>query len=98
MRGRSTIRVIRIGGSSSGITASAWSLYESTSTPERAAIARNDSSWQELAAASSSTSGFASAASPRNAGSLLSSSAPSARSEEHTSELQSRQYLVCRLL
>src|ERR1035437_4206782 len=25
-------------------------------------------------------------------------SAPSARSEEHTSELQSRQYLVCRLL
>src|SRR3712207_9442492 len=27
-----------------------------------------------------------------------SSSSPSTRSEEHTSELQSRQYLVCRLL
>src|SRR3712207_7079289 len=29
---------------------------------------------------------------------LLSRAAPNARSEEHTSELQSRQYLVCRLL
>src|SRR3712207_8027666 len=33
---------------------------------------------------------------PRWPGSTASSSAP--RSEEHTSELQSRQYLVCRLL
>src|SRR3712207_8989175 len=31
-------------------------------------------------------------------GSATVGSAPSARSEEHTSELQSRQYLVCRLL
>src|SRR3712207_7233032 len=31
-------------------------------------------------------------------GDLLYSAAPRLRSEEHTSELQSRQYLVCRLL
>src|SRR5258707_2593633 len=31
-------------------------------------------------------------------GTLNYSSGPSGRSEEHTSELQSRQYLVCRLL
>src|SRR3712207_8500739 len=30
--------------------------------------------------------------------SRITTSAPSSRSEEHTSELQSRQYLVCRLL
>src|SRR3712207_8234443 len=36
------------------------------------------------------------AGSPRNK--IPSSTAPLARSEEHTSELQSRQYLVCRLL
>src|SRR3712207_7088077 len=29
---------------------------------------------------------------------IVHSTAPTARSEEHTSELQSRQYLVCRLL
>src|SRR3712207_8387608 len=29
---------------------------------------------------------------------LIASTSPSSRSEEHTSELQSRQYLVCRLL
>src|SRR3712207_8874735 len=32
------------------------------------------------------------------AGSIMNHSAINARSEEHTSELQSRQYLVCRLL
>src|SRR3712207_9284464 len=32
------------------------------------------------------------------AGRVLPQSRPGARSEEHTSELQSRQYLVCRLL
>src|SRR3712207_6921844 len=31
-------------------------------------------------------------------GSVLPGGRPAARSEEHTSELQSRQYLVCRLL
>src|SRR3712207_7342262 len=37
---------------------------------------------------------------PRSASSCSTSSSPAteARSEEHTSELQSRQYLVCRLL
>src|SRR3712207_8699608 len=36
--------------------------------------------------------------SPRRSGTLAATEAPPARSEEHTSELQSRQYLVCRLL
>src|SRR3712207_8074108 len=31
-------------------------------------------------------------------GELITAMSPSSRSEEHTSELQSRQYLVCRLL
>src|SRR5947209_15773587 len=35
---------------------------------------------------------------PPTAAAPASPSAPGARSEEHTSELQSRQYLVCRLL
>src|SRR5258707_7735109 len=35
---------------------------------------------------------------PFRSGYLVSSNACKARSEEHTSELQSRQYLVCRLL
>src|SRR3712207_7869672 len=35
---------------------------------------------------------------PTTAGSYCSGRRPPARSEEHTSELQSRQYLVCRLL
>src|SRR3712207_8885552 len=39
---------------------------------------------------------FCSVAAP--SASLPVDTAPSARSEEHTSELQSRQYLVCRLL
>src|SRR3712207_7123822 len=38
------------------------------------------------------------AAAPFPANSTLPSSATARRSEEHTSELQSRQYLVCRLL
>src|SRR3712207_8549700 len=33
-----------------------------------------------------------------NVGDFLGSALPTPRSEEHTSELQSRQYLVCRLL
>src|SRR3712207_8154957 len=37
-------------------------------------------------------------ASPRLALELIGSASPEDRSEEHTSELQSRQYLVCRLL
>src|SRR3712207_8185999 len=36
--------------------------------------------------------------SPRMRGSSAAAWAPGFRSEEHTSELQSRQYLVCRLL
>src|SRR3712207_7725421 len=36
--------------------------------------------------------------SPRSSMSSLASSTIASRSEEHTSELQSRQYLVCRLL
>src|SRR3712207_7116619 len=43
------------------------------------------------------TSGGTSSASD-DAGTPTASSARSIRSEEHTSELQSRQYLVCRLL
>src|SRR3712207_8351178 len=35
---------------------------------------------------------------PKPWGRVAVTSAPSKRSEEHTSELQSRQYLVCRLL
>src|SRR3712207_7235283 len=35
---------------------------------------------------------------PRAPGSVMGTRSPRARSEEHTSELQSRQYLVCRLL
>src|SRR3712207_6888735 len=35
---------------------------------------------------------------PRPAGSRGTTALPAPRSEEHTSELQSRQYLVCRLL
>src|SRR3712207_8570400 len=35
---------------------------------------------------------------PRRAGDDVLPDLPAARSEEHTSELQSRQYLVCRLL
>src|SRR5947209_15762780 len=35
---------------------------------------------------------------PGRAGSRPPAASPSPRSEEHTSELQSRQYLVCRLL
>src|SRR3712207_8650195 len=42
------------------------------------------------------TVGFVSHVTPES--STSSASSPSARSEEHTSELQSRQYLVCRLL
>lgn len=45
---------------------------------ERAAMARNESSWHELAAASRSCSGFAYPAAPRNAGSLLGTSSQSA--------------------
>src|SRR3712207_7735889 len=35
---------------------------------------------------------------PSNRSARMCRGAPSSRSEEHTSELQSRQYLVCRLL
>src|SRR3712207_9021264 len=38
------------------------------------------------------------AAGPDEHAAILEEKAPAARSEEHTSELQSRQYLVCRLL
>src|SRR3712207_6886393 len=39
-----------------------------------------------------------STSSPTSGGCRTASGCPSSRSEEHTSELQSRQYLVCRLL
>src|SRR3712207_7843588 len=60
-------------------------------------------SWASTAASSRRSSGPGSTPSPSASTSLASWKARSAsacrpRSEEHTSELQSRQYLVCRLL
>jgi hypothetical protein len=74
MRGRKTIRVMRIAVVPSGITASATSSYATTSTRARAAAARNDSSWHDDAATTSNASGLSSVGSPRNAGSAASSS------------------------
>jgi hypothetical protein len=73
-----------MGSSSASITASASSAYETTSIRARAQIARNSSSWQELAAISSSSSGSSSSGSPRNAGSLLSRSVCRAGGAETT--------------
>lgn len=58
---------------STGILPEAESEYAITSTPARAATARKDNSWHELAAATNSCSGFGRSASPRNATSALSS-------------------------
>src|SRR3712207_8041194 len=58
--------------------------------PERSSVTRS--------AAPSATSGETPSAVTGLMLSVTSPGAPSARSEEHTSELQSRQYLVCRLL
>src|SRR3712207_8643256 len=59
------------------------------SQPTRAGIDRNSSLVQSTSVRSIHPPVSASTAAP---------TAPTARSEEHTSELQSRQYIVCRLL
>src|SRR5690606_41859234 len=53
--------------------------------------------WPALSAWAAATSGH-STTSPRSPAGVGSSSDPGRRSEEHTSELQSRENLVCRLL
>src|SRR3712207_8127271 len=67
-------------------------LFRST-----AARSRRESSVTSSGTPSPSDRSTSSAAAPRPTASPA-KSCPSARSEEHTSELQSRQYLVCRLL
>src|SRR3712207_7873997 len=73
-------------------------------SPPRIALAGNKPSWREREAAKAAAGG-APEASSRDAppaSRAVSGRVPmertASRSEEHTSELQSRQYLVCRLL
>src|SRR3712207_8196622 len=54
--------------------------------------------WRCRAAAASPLASNRSSAYSRIVSSTTNRGSPSGRSEEHTSELQSRQYLVCRLL
>src|SRR3712207_6985300 len=59
--------------------------------------ARRPAAWSSTARTSRTCAGRRRRSSPRSRSSGGRSRAPG-RSEEHTSELQSRQYLVCRLL
>src|SRR3712207_7813539 len=77
-------------------------LFRSWTTTTTSTSSRRPWGWPSTCTPSSRTSGA-----PRTAPcsrlwsrspSPVTSSAPRRRSEEHTSELQSRQYLVCRLL
>src|SRR3712207_8571317 len=71
-------------------------LFRSFMRAARSAASRAAALAASLAAAAAGT---AHAANPRQVASLTyTTTVPGARSEEHTSELQSRQHLVCRLL
>src|SRR3712207_9590333 len=81
-----------------GILAHLFFFFNDTATTEIYTLSLHDALPISFSGAQAPTRSSARAATTAPTRATGTTASPAARSEEHTSELQSRQYLVCRLL